>query len=181
MYVIETGKIPFAFIAHPKTGSQSVRKSFREQLSAQQVLGHHHVDEPTVGRIKEAGGIVACVVRNPFDLMVSWYFYSNKEPRMGFEEWTCKTIASGNGWIEKGLFYGAHHCNAIIRFEDGLARQLNRILSKCGISNVSLSHEGRTDHDFYRCYYKNEAVIDLVFNTFRKEFMAFDYRWHFML
>lgn len=178
MYVIESGTRPFAFIAHPKTGSQSCRLALKRDLRAQQVRGHHTVDEPTVDRLTESNGIIACTVRNPFDVMVSWYFYSHRHADQlpDFSEWVTHTIEAGNGWIEQGMFYGAKHCNAIIRFEDGVERQLNRFLTKCGLPNVSLDYVGSTKHNEYRYYYE-PAIKNLVFNRFKKEFQEFDYRW----
>jgi len=161
-----TRTFPFCMICHPKTGSQSMQQCLREAFRARPVDGMHYFNAEECERIQSAGGIVASTVRNPFDLMVSWYFYSEHDPKyngqhptiMPFTEWLPRILISGNGWIEKGMFYGANSCNRMFRFEHNLEVQLNNCLLDCGLTPVKLPHLAKTGHTHYSHYYNKECV-----------------------
>ena len=165
---------PFAMICHPKTGSQSMQKCLRSEFNARVVRGMHAFDQTECERIIGEGGIVACTVRNPWDLLLSWYYYSEHGPKYNtpaakiipFNEWLPRVLAAGNGWIEKGLFYGAEQCNRILRFEHNLGAQLNNCLHDCGIPMVELPHLAKTDHTHYRDYYNTESAVKLALYAF---------------
>jgi hypothetical protein len=168
LYVIdatETTK-PFCIICHPKTGSQSTIKALREQLGARTVHGQHYFDESECRSIREEGGIVVCTVRNPWDLTVSWYFYSEYDKRYNgkwpdkkpFLDWLPNWLKNGNGWVERG-FYAVDHCNRIIRFEHNLEKQLNHCLEDCSLPPVKLDVIGKTEHKHYSRYYDIPSAI----------------------
>ena len=181
----ETGEQtrPFCMICHPKTGSQSMQHVLRKQFSARPVRGMHYIDEEECHRITGQGGIVACTVRNPWDLMVSWYFYSRHDPKPNwggtiedFKTWLLRTLIAGNGWIEKGLFYGADFCNRIFRFEHNLELQLNNCLIDCGLEPVDFPHISKTDHTHYSDYYDSETAA-AVGVKFANEIIQWGYRF----
>ncbi len=173
MYVIDD---KLAFICHPKTGSQSIREALR---GAKVVEGMHGVD-PSVCEQLRKKGIVACVVRNPWDLMISWYFYSHVNPYNirderphDFEDWLPWFIENDK-WIKKGLFYGAKHCNQFIRFEGSLERQINYLLEVSKMPPIKLPHNGKTNHRDYSHYY-NPTTKKLVADRFCGEIERFGY------
>lgn len=193
MYVVdprenlETGNRtkPFCMICHPKTGSQSMEKILRSTFNARPVRGMHHLDEEECRRIYGQGGIVACTVRNPWDVMVSWYCYSERDPRLNgkmtpedFKPWLLRTIVAGNGWIEKGLFYGVHLCNRVFRFEHNLELQLNNCLSDCGLPSVQFPHQGKTEHKHYSAYYDAESSAAVALR-FANEIIEWGYKFEF--
>lgn len=157
---------PFVMICHPKTGSQSMQQVLRKTFSARPVRGMHYIDEDECQRILDNGGLIASTVRNPWDLMVSWYFYSEHDPKYNgkhptieaFKPWLFRVLEAGNGWIEKGLFYGVEHCNRIFRFEHDLERQLNQCLMDCGLETVKFPHVAKTNHTHYSHYYDEESA-----------------------
>ncbi|MCI0556504.1 MAG: hypothetical protein L0287_36645, partial [Anaerolineae bacterium] len=148
----------FAYIAHPKTGSQSMQKVLRETFDARVVKGVHDIDPTECEQIIQEGGIVACTVRNPWDLMVSWYHFARSTSDVGtFRDWLMRILTTGNGWIEK-RFYGLEYCNRVFRFEYDLQLQLNNCLIDCGLRAVDLPHIGATEHRQYSYYYDSETA-----------------------
>lgn len=191
MYVVDpkenletqTASRPFAMICHPKTGSQSMEKILRSTFNARPVRGMHFMDENECARILGEGGIVACTVRNPWDLMVSWYHFSecsranNAKPAPEpFKSWLLRVLVAGNGWIEKGLFYGADQCNRIFRFEHNLERQLNNCLRDCGLPPVEFPHIGATEHTHYSDYYDAESSAAVALR-FYEEITEWGYKF----
>lgn len=180
---LETGERtkPFCIICHPKTGSQSVREALRRKYNARVVRGQHFLDEDECKRIILDGGIVCSVVRNPWDLMISWYFYSEHDPKQGkdvlpFSQWLDNVLTSGNGWIEHGLFYGLDHCNRIIRFEHDIQSQLNGCLIDCGLEPVALRNLGKTSHTHYSNYYSIQDAIK-VYSRFADDIEEWGYQF----
>jgi len=190
MYVVDpienleagTRSDPFCMICHPKTGSTSMQQCLREHYRARPVEGMHYLDEEECQRIQDCGGIVAATIRNPWDLMVSWYFYSEHDPKYNgqfpsitpFNVWIPRILSAGNGWIEKGLFYGAKHCNRLFRFEHDLETQLNGCLKDCGIPPVKLPHLLKTEHTHYSQYYNKESVARVT-SYFNEEIVEWGY------
>lgn len=185
MYVIDTKQNledgsfnpPFAMICHPKTGSQSMERVLRSTFDARVVNGMHGIDEKECKRIVEAGGSVACTVRNPWDLMVSWYHYclGNGSTTDYFNTWAMNVLETGNGWLEKG-FYGVEHCNRIFYFEHDLERQLNNCLQDCRLPAVKLPRLGATQHHHYSMYYNKEAAA-MVGVYFASDIKEWGYRF----
>lgn len=168
MFVVDSkcGTIPFCMICHPKTGSQSMQKVLRESFKARPVRGLHFINPDECERIRNEGGIVASTVRNPWDLMVSWYCYTmlqahnSQYPEVEpFKSWLLRTLEAGNGWIEKGLFFGVEQCNRIFRFEHDLEFQLNNCLQDCLLPPVKLPHIAKTEHTHYSNYYDCETSV----------------------
>ena len=181
MYVNYDGDKPFCFIAHPKTGSRSVQTAL-EGIGCDNVQGHHFLDGAVCDGIRDSGGIVCSVVRNPFDVMVSWYamFLNSKQynpdwPNTpSFSSWCPRFLKTGNGWIERGLFYGDEHSTRIIRWELNLADQLNACLYDCGLPCVELGNEGASKRLDHRFYY-NDNTEDLVARYCYKELARYGY------
>jgi hypothetical protein len=175
---------PFCIILHPKTASQSIRAALIKYFKARNIGGQHGVDEAECQRILNASGMVACVVRNPFDSFVSWWGYNQMKPYNGqhpvtetFASWLPRTLESGNGWIEKGLFYGADNCNRIIRFEHDIEAQLNQCLADCGLPPVELEHIAASPrHKDYRKHYTIREAL-LVDRYCRNEIVEWGYEF----
>jgi len=173
---------PFCFIGHPKTGTQSIRQALRK--AGCRKGSHHGFDEEEIDFILNNGGVVVSTVRNPFDLTVSWWAYGELMMKQAagqgkpapFDYWLPRILESGNGWIEKGLFYAAKYCNRIIRFEHDIELQLNRCLTDCGLPPVTLEHVGKSPHDHYTTYYGIKEAL-LVDRYFRPEISEWGYEF----
>ena len=180
MYVIEGGSKPFCFIAHPKTASRSVQ-AVLESAGAHNVEGHHYIDEDVCADIRDRGGTVCCIVRNPYDVMVSWYaFCQQKENNAryphcpSFSSWLPRFLLEGNSWIERGLFYGADHCTEVIKYEDNMQLTMNVLMSHCELPQCSMPHIGASGHEHYSFYY-NDHTMHLVHQYCQSELTRFGY------
>lgn len=140
------------------------------------------MDDATLDAVLDNGGILASTVRNPWDLMVSWYGYNSMKPynpnfpkMPPFEKWLPDTLLAGNGWIERGLFYGAEGCGRIIRFEHCIETQLNNILTDCGLPTVSMPEKiGESPRTAYQDYYTPRLAI-MVERRFYEEIATWGY------
>ena len=179
---LETGETtkPFCLICHPKTGSQAARAALRK--AGCRHGSHHSFEEDEINFILDNDGIVASVVRNPFDSIVSWWAFGElmckKRQHAGkpapFLYWLPRILESGNNWIEKGLFYAAEHCNRIIRYEDGVEAQLNKLLAECGLPAIKMDIVGDSPRGPYQDYYDIPAAL-MVDRYFRKEIDRWGY------
>lgn len=159
------------FIAHPKIASRSIQQEL-QKLGWVQIQGRHDISERDINQIKAAGGTIACCVRNPYDLFISWYYHgvvSNavRTKRYGcitpFERWLPGILNAGNGYIEKGLFYGSKYCDTIIRHEN-LAAEFNAWLTSFGHEPVVLTHKGKAtarNDQAYQTYYNEQTRKDV--------------------
>jgi len=180
MYIIDSPK-PFGIICHPKTGSQSTQYALRKAHNARVVRGQHYYDEDECRRLR-ALGLLICFVRNPFDTMVSWYHYmedakqyNGQYPnRRPFPEWLDWILENGNGWVEKGLFYGAEECNRVLRFENGVQNQLNECLAECDLEPVELPWRGKSTRTHFRDYYDSGLRLKIL-KRFHHELYTFGY------
>ena len=193
MYIVDpfedlekgTRTLPFAIICHPKTGTQSTREALRTTHKCRAVRGQHGFDLGEIEQVKDYGGVVCCAVRNPWDLMLSWYFYSEVggSQKLGretlpFLDWLPQILEKGNGWIEKGLFFADEHCDRIIRFEYDLETQLNNCLLDCGLTPIELPHAGKTEHKHYSHYYDIKTAV-AVQRAFPREINEYGYQFEY--
>ena len=175
MYILNN----LAFIAHPKTASTATMKVLRAQ-GAQLYGNHHEVQEDRCSMILDSGGIVMSTVRNPFDVMVSWYFhYANRrkgavmEP---FREWLPWILNHPNPYMEQGMFYGLPWTNWVLRYEN-LQADFNAGLTELGLApvvispaNVSHLRDGRPYQEMYDTKLRN-----LIEQHYEDELSEFGY------
>ncbi len=146
------------YIAHPKTASSAMQRTLRK-LGAELRGTHHAVDDELCYNILNSGGRVVATIRNPFDLMVSWYFhYAHRRPGKvmePFKEWLPNQIAKPNQYLTQGMFYGLHLVNRILRFEH-LQEDFDRLCDEYGLPhtriepfNVSAERDGRPYQEMY--------------------------------
>lgn len=96
-----------AFIMHPRAASTSLRTLFSDFEN----LGTRHSIEL---EIIEPDWKVGCVVRNPLDTLVSWYFCSKAT---NFQEWLDSDDFKNHMWIQRGLFFGLPFATHVLRLE----------------------------------------------------------------
>lgn len=119
-----------------------------------------------------------CVVRNPYDVVVSAYFYSRSPD--DFKTF-CKRYK--NHFAENNaprlLLDGVPCCQYYIRYEN-LLEDMKVVLAALGITNYDLDklprHKSgtRIDKRPYKDYY-DEETRRIVYDLFRVEFDMFDY------
>lgn len=153
MYILE--EFNLGFIAHPKTASSATQRVLRG-LGARLYGNHHAAEERWCRPILDSGGIIMSTIRNPYDLLVSWYFhYKQRAERRSFKEWLPQQLANPNDYIRKGLFYGLQWTNRVLRYE-ALQSDFNAVLVEMGLGpitikpfNVSIKREGRPYQQMY--------------------------------
>lgn len=166
------------FIAHPKTASRAVRDAVI-RLGGRQVSSHHGIDHEVLEEEKARGASVGCVIRNPYDVMVSWYFHMearhSNTPRP-FSKWVREIMVNGNGHIENGLYFGFHLCDTVMRFES-LIDDWYGWATKCGLKYEPLQYVGvslKRSYQHYSRWY-DEKSRQAVADHFAKEFKLGQY------
>lgn len=117
--------------------------------------------------------IRCCTVRNPYDLLVSWYLIveSRKQFVGSFEQFV-KLYQNYNFTRGGRLFYFVDSCNEIMKFET-LQADLDRILPKVKLPRIKLQHRNKTpNREHYRNYYNrnSKATVDRRFEKDIKDF-----------
>ena len=110
--------------------------------------------------------IVAANVRNPWDVMSSWWF--NVE-RKGWEDFTKFVILYNPSYIGPNLFiHPLIDLDFVIRFET-LAKDIKRLTEMIGLTPQSITHENKTkDKIPYReLYAQFPGAKDAVYKRFR--------------
>ena len=156
MYLLQN----LGFIAHPRTGSRSVRDALRS-LGAIDCSGHHHADPGAIACLKQLDdGIVACVTRNIFDIFPSWWAHERKldvrTPNFKPFVQHRLTLRGDHQWFGKRLYhYGLEYSDFVIRYET-MQEDFDALMDKAGHPRVALPHVGKTDRRPYREYYDPE-------------------------
>lgn len=151
-----------AFIAHPRTASNSIRVAL-ERRGFHNVVSHHHCAEAP------DDWTVFAVVRDPFDLMVSWYYLeiSKTKRPIPFPDWLRERMAHPNEYMQRGLFFGLEFCTDILHYEN-LQEEFDQLMTQVGLPrihlpmrNVSMDRVGKKFVDYY-----TPELIDLVVGRF---------------
>lgn len=183
----------FIFIHIPKTGGVSIERS----------LGHNGLRHETLSAYKNKEYFKFTFVRNPYDLLVSWYNFQpglkdlykdfrkwvrfgcpshiesevlNKRP-LGSHEYEKDYISvDGTTWsIYEHLqqHRWAVDMDYIGRFEN-LQKDFDKACDIIGVSKRKLPHHNKTKHEHYTMYYDNETQ-DLVAKLYQKDLKEFGY------
>ena len=160
MYVLND----LTFIAHPRMASRACAKALMG-AGADTVNGHHRMSDCTTGT-------VACVVRNMFDVMVSWWHNANFQPGTDiplkmevqpFNEYLCeKAYDTTHRWfIEPRYHYGFRRSNWIMRYEN-LQADMDQLFYKIGLDPPELPIIGKSKRRPYQDYYTptTRAIVE---------------------
>ena len=167
------------FIHIPKTGGESISYWMKE-------LGANYVDLHKHSALHHSMLPVHtyfsfCVVRNPWDRMVSMYHFAKKvnftNKNKSFKEWLETGINYKNYW------YSAKTCqvewirikpNYILRYEN-FVKDFEIIQDLLNYYQP-LPHLNKTEHDHYTHYYDDDS-IKLIENIFYKDIVEFNYKF----
>jgi len=179
----------FVFIHINKTGGSSVEKALN--------IPHGH--ETALEKIEEIGQkkwdekLTFTIVRNPWDKVVSHYYYRLKTNKTNlrdnpieFTEWVKRAYGTQDApyydvpkmfmpqvnWITDKN--GKILVDEIIHFEN-LESEFNAVLEKLG-KNTNLPHVKKSDRGNYREYY-DEDTIAIVRNWFEGDIEKFGYQF----
>jgi hypothetical protein len=135
---------------------------------------------------------VFTIVRNPWDRLLSGYFYSNRGKRyLGKRCWTLKKFIQNlptkemdyNWWfhITRTLTEmlvdrdGKYIADFTIRYEN-LKSDFAAVCDKLGIKGLKLPQIGKTSHKHYTKYY-NDETRKMVEEIFAKDIEYFGYKF----
>ena len=118
------------------------------------------------------------IIRNPYDKMVSWYFYLKRN--LGDYN-----VIKFNDWIkDPSKFWHANdpisflkpqykwidNTVDIIKFEN-LNEELNKFFNK----QINLPIINKSNHEHYLEYY-NEESLNIIYNKYKEDFEKFNYK-----
>lgn len=164
MAVIFNGKM--VFLEHPRTGSTSVRDALKK-IGGQPFTRHEYV-------AAKRGELTVAAVRNPFDVLVSWYLIIGE--RQGYNTFKDFLLGCHDQFMTKHgrLFYYHKHVDIFIHYEN-LQAELNGALRRCGLPSVRLHRYNRTKgKQAYQSYYDDETS-EIVRSRFRAELEEYGY------
>jgi len=181
----------FIFIHINKTGGTSVQKSLNEYWDHRPKKNHYpvkHVIE-SIGKKKYKKYFKFCIVRNPWDRLVSKYFWSLQKKcsipkNMTFKQYIDNieifrkkekrkrydAFQSQLEWIKNGQIIDMDY---IMKFEN-LQSDWNFIKRKLNIEN-NLGYHKNTNHEFYPFYYTDQNMIDAVRYIYKEDIDYFGY------
>lgn len=121
------------------------------------------------------------VIRNPWDRMVSRYFYSkkidSKFKNFSFEDFINFDLEKNMHVLNQYEFCTKDKVNfcldKIIKFEN-INDDFNQISSIIFGNKNLLNHSNKTDHSDYREYY-NDNLKDKIYRNFKKDLNFFNY------
>ncbi len=118
------------------------------------------------------------IIRNPYDKMVSWYFYLKKNlgdyDVIEFNEWIkdpsqfwhaddpIHFLDPQHTWIDDTV--------EIIKFEN-LNKELNEFFGK----DIDLPIINKSNHDHYSTYYNRES-LDVIYDRYKEDFKKYNYK-----
>lgn len=146
-----------AFICHPRTASHATAQALAG-IGFERVGGHHDVVEE---HLRPWAVSVACAVRNPLDVLASWWWHSElgTERGLGFAEWLTTRLP----FYEGGMFFGLPHADEVLEYER-LESQLNDWLGRHGLPNAGLEKVNTTSpprEKWWRLAGSNEVAVRL--------------------
>ena len=120
------------------------------------------------------------IVRNPYDRMVSWYFFYNIKnltrhaDNTSFYSWV-KNPTKFNLFEETKYLLKQHYTwiddtVTILKYEN-LNEELNNFFNK----EIELPIINKTNHKQYLEYYNQES-LDVVYEKYKKDFKKFNYK-----
>ena len=187
----------FVFIATTKTGSTSIEKQLSPYKSQHEIThldGSYNKHCP-LKIIYDKFTFIEnyfkfAIVRNPFDWVVSWYFYrktrlnKNNTRNISFKKWLIDENSSAYNIEGIGLTlsqYDIISCNKNIKIDfigkfENLQEDFNTICDKIKIPKKQLPHENKSNHKHYTKYYDDESR-QIVAKKYAKDIKYFGYEF----
>ena len=170
----------FIFIQIPKTGSTSIYDECTKNKLVTSLNCYRHEGLNFILQInknyKELP--VYCVVRNPFEQIVSWYLHCKRvhNIKLEFNNWLKENIndvhLSQSDYI---LVNNKIPDNVkIFKFENGIDK-IVEYLNKTHNLNLKTLDLNKNEKYNWKDYYKNKKNIDIVVKHREKEFKLFNY------
>jgi len=171
------------FIHIPKTGGMSIRDALYQKVK---IIGHHISASAVKSQVDNWDSTFKfSVVRNPWERMVSAFFFGAKKESkwiLGrtFDEWVFERLYAVKNIKTQCDFLmedGKIIVDFVARFEN-LQKDFKKICSELGIRK-KLAHRNKTRHKHYSYYYSHESE-EIIADLFRDdiEFFGYEYKEH---
>jgi hypothetical protein len=159
------------FIHVPRTGGSSLTYTLIdhfEEIGGQPGGGlSQHAKLPEFN-VDPAGYFKFSIVRNPWDMCVSWMFYYRK---YGPE----RSLRQAVNIVETALAFGVDLMDHVLRFEN-LEQDFSLLCDKLEIVRPPLRHLSSSEHEQYRQYYTPD-LRDIVAQRFAEDIERFGYEF----
>ncbi len=184
----------FIFIHINKTGGTSIEKIFVDSADQEDVNYKHQGVSFYKNKfpLEFAQYFKFAFVRNPWDWLVSRYFWSKDHQELitiSFEEFVLRLarkipINSEVEWLDKALSPQSERLilnrrklsvDFVGKFET-LQEDFDKICTHIGIDRVTLPHVNKTNHAHYSSYY-DRRTRRLVAKIYRKDIALFKYKF----
>ena len=123
-----------------------------------------------------------CVVRNPWDRLLSQYFYfKGVDDKNDFKKWVLAKSYLSNKYpycpmVEHTRFGDKLNCMNYVMKLENFQKHFDILCDKIGISRVTLPHKNKTDHSKYQDYYDTET-IKLIEELYSDDIETFGYKF----
>ncbi len=156
------------FLDHPRTGGTSTQFGLAR-------IGGKTYDRHCM--VYGKANIICSTVRNPYDILVSWYLIIKERGLWGGSFLSFIKGYENYNFTRGGrLFYFVEACNEIMHFES-LQEDLTRVLKLAKIPNIKLQHRNVTpNRKPYKEYY-GEMESTAVANRFTMDIKEFGYEF----
>ena len=168
------------FLAHPRTASQSVADALEEQAGFVSEGTHHAPRSHVEVRWPEAKEwTFFCVVRNPYDALVSWWAKGGRPgPRLGkpSPDWIALLDTGESLYHKPGSLWWLHgeDADVVTRYER-LEVGVNEVLIAAGLGPVTLPWRHRSARvGTYRDYY-DDVTRAFVADRYGDELLRWGY------
>jgi hypothetical protein len=145
--------------------------------AAQRVAGRHDIESRLFGQCRE----IICNVRNPWDVLVSWYLYQQQGKLEGrsFGEYLLWVFGDSrhNGHIYQTPLQFAEYATEYVKADTDLSGQLQTIMNRWGLPFTPVPHIGAAvDRTHYRDYYTPD-LVELVKGHYGYRMNILDYEF----
>jgi hypothetical protein len=162
MYVHHEKKL--AFVAHPRTASSATAHTLMGMGFEIDQHGHHGVVD-----MPDEDWTTFCTVRNPFDVLVSWYYAQKREHT--FDDWLPIFMRDCHHFQGVRMFFGRFICTHVLHYET-LQRDFDWFCYDSGLPITTILKRNVSPlrmHGGYMSKYNFERAR-MVVERFQKDF-----------